>query len=226
MDKISCIIAAFNEYDRIAKVLQAVHNHPKLSEVIVVDDGSIDHTDEVVRQFPNIRLIKQPKNQGKSMAVFTGINNATGNIIFLLDADLVGLTAENITDMVDPVLSGQADIAISIRKNSPWFDRMVGIDYISGERVFLKKLIQGHLNEIPKLRAFGLEVFLNRLIIKNKYRIKIVPMMNVISPLKYKKSGFMAGVKGDFNMMRDIFKTVSVLEAGMQYVRMTRLKVK
>src|SRR5258708_24137668 len=125
MDKISCIIAAFNEYDRIAKVLQAVHNHPKLSEVIVVDDGSIDHTDEVVRQFPNIRLIKQPKNQGKSMAVFTGINKATGNIIFLLDADLVGLTAENITDMVYPVLFGHAEKTFIIRKNNHLFHRNV-----------------------------------------------------------------------------------------------------
>lgn len=226
MDKISCIISAFNEHDRIATVLQAVHNHPKLFEVIVVDDGSIDHTDEVVKSFPGIQLIKQEKNQGKSMAVFTGISRATGNIIFLLDADLVGLTKDNITDMVEPVLANRADITISIRKNSPWIDRMIGIDYISGERVFPKKLIQDHLAEIPKLRSYGLEVFLNRLIIQNKYRIKIVPMMNVESPLKYKKSGWVAGVKGDYRMMRDIFKTVSVFEAGWQFVSMSRLKIK
>lgn len=226
MEKVSVIIPAHNEHDRIAGVLAAVEDHPLLHEVIVVDDGSTDHTADVARQFSWVKLIEQKKNQGKSLAVFTGINAASGTVIFLLDADLVGLTPKNITEMIEPVLADSADITISLRKNTPLFNRLIGLDYISGERVFYRKLLDQHLARLSQLHGFGLEVFLNQLIIENRYRIKIVFWPHVISPGPHNKYGWRVGIKRFLGMLSHMLKTISVGEMAYQIFTMLRLRVK
>jgi len=225
MQKVSCIIAAYNEHDRIGNVLKVVNDHPLLEEVIVVDDGSKDNTADVVLQFSNVRLIVQPKNHGKSFAVYTGLKNCKSDLVFFLDADLIGLTANDITNLIHPVTQGIADISISLRKNSPLLDRIIGIDYLSGERVFSKKIIQPYLEEIGKIHGFGLEVFLNRIIIKNRLRIKIVHWDGVISPYPSKKVGTWQGTKNFIGMLSDMFKTVSVFEILGQIISLLEQKV-
>ena len=226
MIKVSCIIPAYNEELRIGTVLRAVYEHPLIDEIIVVDDGSQDRIEDVVKKFEGVQLIIHEKNKGKSQTVVDGIVQSKGDIIFLLDADLIGLTPKDISDLIEPVLSRQADISISLRKNSPWISRKIGLDFISGERVFSRRLVQDHLNEMQKLARFGLEVYLNKLIIKNKYRIKVVFWKDVISLWKYKKSGLFSGLKGDFFMVLDVLRTISVFEVIYQFVKMSFLKVK
>lgn len=217
---------AYEEEARIGTVLRAVCGHPLIDEIIVVDDGSKDRTQDVVKKFEGVQLVVHEKNKGKSQTVADGIVRSKGDIIFLLDADLIGLTPKSISDLVEPVLSRKADISISLRKNSPWIFRKIGLDFISGERVFSRKLVQDHLNEMQKLPHFGLEVYLNKLIIKNKYRIKIILWENVISLWPHKKSGLLLGLKGFFFMLVDILRTISIFEAVRQLVKMSFLKVK
>ena len=224
--KVSCIIPAYNEEPRIGTVLRAVYNHPLINEIIIVDDASKDNTRDVVRKFGGVQLIVHEKNKGKSQTVVDGIIQSKGDIIFLLDADLIGLIPKDISDLIEPVLSRKADISISLRKNSPWIYRKVGLDFISGERVFSKGLVKDYLSEMQKLPRFGLEVYLNKLIIKNKYRIKIIFWKNVISLWPHKKRGLIAGLKGFFLMIRDILRTVSIFEVIRQFVKMSFLKVK
>ncbi len=137
----------------------------------------------------------------------------------------MGLTEQNIAELIEPVAQGVADVSISLRRNSPGLWHRIGIDYISGERVFKKSLIEGHIEEIMKLKPFGLEVFFNKAIIKNKCRIKIVPWPNVDSPFKVKKYGWYIGIKGDVKMMIDIFRTISPLAALAQIRTMMKLRV-
>ncbi|MDP3004025.1 MAG: glycosyltransferase family 2 protein [Candidatus Azambacteria bacterium] len=226
MSKISCIIPAYNEEPRIGAVLRAVYEHPLIDEIIVVDDGSKDRTEDVVKKFKGVQLIVHEKNKGKSQTVVDGIVRSKGDLIFLLDADLIGLTPKDISDLIEPVLSHKADISISLRKSSSWISRKIGFDFISGERVFSRGLVQDHLNEIQKLPHFGLEVYLNKLIIKNKYRIKVVFWKDVISLWPRKKSGPLLGLKGFFLMSLDILRTISIFEVVRQFVKMSFLKVK
>lgn len=208
---ISCVIAAYNEEKGIGTVLRAAVGHPLLKEVIVVDDGSHDRTSEIVGQFPSVKLIRHPQNKGKSKTVADGITAATGEYICALDADLIGITPDSITRLITPVaLEGKADISISLRENCPWFYRPIHLDFLSGERVYKKSFMAPHLDELRALPNFGLEVFMNRLIIAQKLRLVIVYLPGVISPLKYSKEGIMAGIKGDIGMARDILKTVSI----------------
>ncbi len=226
MQKISCIVPVYNEGPRIANVLQVVSHHSQITEIIVVDDASNDNTNEVVQRFPDVKLINHTRNLGKTQALISGIMAAGGELLFFLDADLIGLTAQDISDLIEPVISKQADISISLRKNSPWLDRIIGVDIFSGERLIPKELIERCLPQIAKLPRFGFESFLNKLIIKNKLKIKIVFWKNVISPWKYQKGDWWQGIRGDVKMIKDILKTISVWEIIYQFFKLRSLNVK
>jgi len=223
--KISCVIPSFNEGPRIEAVLDVVHDHHLIDEVIVVDDASKDNTVEIVKTFRRVKLLIHKENTGKSRAVVDGITASSGDIIFLLDADLIGLTAQSISDLIEPVLKGTADLGTSLRTNSPWIFKKIGLDYISGERVFSRELVEDHLARMAGLPRFGLEVYMNNLIIKNKYRIKVVYWGGVISPWPHKKRRFLRGLKAFFLMNLDILRTVSVFEVIRQILQMRLLRV-
>ncbi len=223
--KISCIIPAYNEGPRIKGVLDVVHDHPLVDEVVVVDDCSKDTTREIVRSFPRVKLISHSKNQGKSRAVMTGLKAASHEYLLFLDADLLGLDKQAVAKLIEDVASNRADIAISLRANAPLPWRLIGLDYISGERVFPKELITPHLEEVANLPPFGLESFMNNLIIKNRYRVKVVEWSQVHSPYKYKKSGFLRGLRDDFFMIYDILKTISLRGIVSQIVNLRALKI-
>ena len=83
---LSIVIPAYNEAERLPATLREVvdflRDERRDAEVIVVDDGSKDHTSDVARSFaseaPAVRLIRLPQNRGKGYAVRTGVVNATG----------------------------------------------------------------------------------------------------------------------------------------------------
>src|SRR5205814_593344 len=102
-----------------------------LFEVIVIDDASSDQTKKIVKKFPAATLIAHEKNEGKSRAVADGIAVATGDWIFLLDADLRFLNQKNIIDLITPIARGEADVAISYRKNAWPLFPFKNIDYLS-----------------------------------------------------------------------------------------------
>lgn len=223
---VSCVIAAYNEEKGIGTVLRAVSRNPLLKEVIVIDDGSRDHTSEIVGQFPDVILIKHPVNKGKTMSVADGVAAATGDLICSLDADLLGITADSVARLIAPVADGRAAVSISLREQYPWFWHPFHLDYISGERVYPKELLDDHMDELRHLSKFGLEVFMNRLIIEKKLPVAIVSLPNVISPLKYSKEGFFRGLFGDIKMVGDIFRTVPIWECLSQIFHLMRLRVK
>jgi glycosyltransferase involved in cell wall biosynthesis len=225
MNKISCVIPTYNEESRIGNVLSIIASHPLVDEVIVVDDGSKDKTLDVVKRFPNVKLLVHETNKGKSAAIYDGCKAARGEFLLFLDADLVGLTQKSIADLIEPVLSGKADVTISYRGNSPRLWKIVGFDYISGERVFRKSLIESHLEKILALPKFGLEVFLNKIIIDSGAKVKIVAWPDVASPFKQSKYGLWKGIKGDIGMMRDIFTTFSFYEPAFQIIRLRKLRI-
>lgn len=93
---VSVIIPAWNEEVGIINTLKsALNNHYRHMEVIVVNDGSTDRTDEMMRNFlskyEGFKKIKyfHKKNGGKSSALNLGIREAAGEIVITIDADSV-----------------------------------------------------------------------------------------------------------------------------------------
>ena len=225
--KVSCVIPAYNEAPRIANVLDAVAGHPLLSEILVIDDGSTDGTREIAAAYDGVILIPLKQNGGKSAAVAEGIRDAAGDLIFLLDADLTGITKESITALIEPVLKGEADISISLRSNTPIVWRWIGLDYISGERVFSKEFIAPLLGGLSSLHGFGLEVYLNRHLLKQRLHIAIVWWPTVASAFKHVdgQAWYYFGVKKDFIRMAFIvLKTITPWEAAWQIAAMLRAR--
>jgi glycosyltransferase involved in cell wall biosynthesis len=222
---ISCIICAFNEAPRIGKVLAIAAVHPALGEVIVIDDGSVDGTLDIVKQFPSVRVIARGTNGGKSAAMVDGIAAARGELLMLLDADLKGLAPEHISALAAPVLAGRADVSISLRQNSLAVFRAIGLDFVSGERVVRKALLHEALSEIEALPRFGIEVFMNRLIIERRLRVAVTHWPHVTQARKTEKLGYWRGVRAEWRMIADLLKVVYPLALVSQTLWMLRLRI-
>ena len=219
----TCLIPAYNEAARIGPVLDVVLALPLLAQVIVIDDGSTDDT-HAIAQTKGARVIRTPGNLGKTRALALGLQAVQTSHVVLIDADLIGLSAQALTALIDPVLRGAVSATISLRGNAPRTWRLIGIDYISGERVIGMDLLAGQQAQLAGLPRFGFEVFLNRLLIARNAPIEIVPWPGVVSPSKAAKRGVVAGIKADLAMMADIFHTIGPLDCLRQITALRRLR--
>ncbi len=94
---LTVLLPAYNEQEAIgtvlAEVVEALENRLFQYEILVVDDGSTDGTARVVQQFARecwqcpVRLIRHPERRGAGAARKTGIRQARGEVIVMLDAD-------------------------------------------------------------------------------------------------------------------------------------------
>jgi glycosyltransferase involved in cell wall biosynthesis len=222
--RISCVICAYNEAPRIGAVLAVAGAHALLDEIIVVDDGSTDGTAEIVAGFASVQLIRCAENQGKSAAMAVGIAAAQGEWLMLLDADLKGLTAADVSALALPVLQGSAQVSLSLRQNSLLAFRAIGLDFVSGERVVKKTLLSEVLQDVHGLPRFGVEVFMNRRIIARRLPIAVTHWPHVTQARKTEKLGYWKGMRAEWRMIVDLLKAVYPLALISQTFQMLRLR--
>ena len=116
---LSVLVPVFNEEQTVVQILRRVLAlGPLLKEIVVVDDGSEDRTADLVRELaehePLIRCYALPENQGKTAAIQRALDEATGEIIIIQDADLEYDPAE-IPEVIAPILGGHADVVYGSR---------------------------------------------------------------------------------------------------------------
>lgn len=137
---VSILIAAFNEAGNIAGTLRSLmgQKYGGQIEIIVIDDGSVDGTSEIVRcQFPEILLLVQPANLGKAAALNRGLASATHALLVTVDADS-WLQADALRFLVREYLNGQpqtAAVAGAVFVNNGqvnWIARLQYWDYFHG----------------------------------------------------------------------------------------------
>jgi glycosyltransferase involved in cell wall biosynthesis len=220
--RFTCLIPAYNEAARIGAVLQAVLGHPDLAEVIVIDDGSSDGTAERAMA-AGARVVRLSPNRGKSGALAAGLDLVQTSHVLLLDADLIGLRAQDIARLIAPVAEGRADVTMSLRGNAPMIWRAMGVDYITGERVQPMSVIRPRLHRLHSLPRFGFEVFVNEILREVPLVVGIIRWPNVASPVKAEKRGFRVGVRQDLGMITDILRTIGVVTALRQMAYLWRI---
>ena len=235
MANISCIIPAYNEWERIKNVLEVAINHDLITEIIIINDWSKDNTKIVIEDFirnnsalsNKINFINLEKNAWKTNAVITWIKASKWDFLLFLDSDLIWLDEKSITNLINPVINKEVDLTLSIRKNSLLIYKLIKLDFVSWERVFKKSLLtQQDFANLLKLPWFALESYLNNKIIKNNLSIKTIYWNNVISPRKSDKYWFWVWVKWDFNMILEIIKTIWFITIFKQNYKMLKLKNK
>lgn len=113
---LSVVIPVFNEARTIQSVLLKVSALSVVKEVLVVDDGSTDATVEKILglSIPNLRLIRQPYNQGKTAAVRRALREIQGEITIFQDADLE-YDPDDIEHVIRPIVDNQADVVYGSR---------------------------------------------------------------------------------------------------------------
>ena len=88
---LSVVIPAFNEESLIEKSLNTIISFLSKEsfnfEIIVVDDGSTDKTNEIVKTINNVQLVTLKKNRGKGFAVKTGVLESKKDFVLFMDAD-------------------------------------------------------------------------------------------------------------------------------------------
>lgn len=94
MKKLSIIIPVFNEGKTIEEIIKRVTKAPTPQyekEIIVVDDGSNDGTEKILKNLAekfHFIFLQHSKNFGKGSAIKTALKKATGDFILIQDADL------------------------------------------------------------------------------------------------------------------------------------------
>lgn len=92
----SIVVPLFNEEENVQPLIQmiteAIGDDPRLSEIVLVDDGSVDATAELTLRLAEfdqrIRLIRHHRNQGLGAAIRTGLKAAQSDFVLYTDADL------------------------------------------------------------------------------------------------------------------------------------------
>lgn len=226
---ISIVIPAYNEQDRIVTTLNKIYKYLKQNkyefEIIVVDDGSIDKTNEIAESFEKdnkeIVLCRHEKNMGKGASVRTGVLMAGGDYILFSDSDL-STPIEELEKLLFWIKDKNYDIAIASRGlpdskipvPQPWYRRIMGKffpimvrmivtnkfrDTQCGFKLFKKDIAKNIFKE-QKITGFAFDVeILYKALLKN-YKIKEVPVIWINSA-----SSKVALLKDPIKMLKDLF---------------------
>ena len=108
---VSIVIPAMNEAASIGGVVSGLRASAPWCEIIVVDDGSTDETGARARD-AGARVVRHPYNKGNGAAVKTGIREARGAVVLLIDADGQH-DAEEALALVAPI--GEYDLVVGAR---------------------------------------------------------------------------------------------------------------
>jgi glycosyltransferase involved in cell wall biosynthesis len=132
MPKFSIIIPAYNEAATIANILDKVVDAPVgfslVKEVVIVNDGSKDATEQVINDYVSKHKLRtdtnalqtemsvhhKAVNAGKGAAIHTGIKMATGDYVIVQDADLE-YDPREFNILLKPIIEGFADVVYGSR---------------------------------------------------------------------------------------------------------------
>jgi glycosyltransferase involved in cell wall biosynthesis len=218
--KVAAVVPAYNEENRIATVLAAIKGASLVDEIVVVNDGSTDSTYEVISSDPAIKAMSLDRNTGKGGAMCAGAAATDADVILFLDADLIGLRSEQIDELLTPVVTGEADMAIGVfragRSVTDWAQILV--PYISGQRVLHRDVFLS----IPGLRDVrsGVEVAITKYYRVTGLVVKNVVLAGVTHSMKEEKIGLVRGFAARLKMYYEIGRVLnnghSIVSAARQ----------
>ena len=219
---LSVLIPAFNEERTLERVIDTVLKVPEDLEIVLIDDGSSDGTWQVMQSRVDgdrVRSVRHDVNQGKGVAIRTGLQHARGHIVLIQDADLE-YSPKDYGVLLEPLKSNRATIVYGSRSFSS--HSAYSYWYVVGNRLvtlFTNVLYNCYLSDIETgykvmplavarsldlhAQGFELEPEITAKLLRLGHRIFEVPITYVArSREEGKKLTAMDGVKAVLTLLR------------------------
>lgn len=221
--KLSVIIPIYNEIHTLEEIISRVQKTKLADEIVLVDDGSVDGTREIVSKFKDEQgfvVVLHEKNQGKGAAVRNGFKAASGEIFLIQDADLE-YDPREYPNLLKPIEDGLAEVVYGSRflgasRRVAMFWHMIAnkmltlftnilydtilTDMETGYKVFKREVV----DDMPlHAKRFDFEPEFTAKILKRKYRIFEVPI--TFNPRDYEE-GKKIGLSDAFEAIWTLIK--------------------
>ena len=218
VEKISVILPVYNERESVKGIIDKIFDVMKTVapfEIIVVDDGSTDDTSDLIKDMVGIRLIRHPQNIGNGAAVKTGIRNASGDIVVLMDADGQHNPAD-IPQLLKFIPQYDMVVGARIGKSKGAYHRRFAntiynifasyltqtkiLDLTSGFRVIKKDVVKNFLYLLPN--TFSYPTTITLAVLKAGFSVKYQPIELSLGLSKSKIKLFSDGARFFAIMLR------------------------
>lgn len=188
--KASIIICTYNEEKTIADVTAACCKLNPDCEIIVVDDGSTDNTESILKELCNeysFSYHRLEKNMGKGWAMVQGVEVSRHEIVLFFDADVSNIKKEHFDALLNPLISNESDMVLGQPSETLIDYRVNPFKPLTGQRALWKENIIPILKDLRNIR-FGVETYINLYYQAQGKRIKYVLLEGLKHPTKYAKT--------------------------------------
>ena len=181
--KISVIIPAKDEAKALADLLPSLEALGDKYEIILVDDGSVDGTADLCRQFNKIKTVHHAYPKGNGAAIKSGVRSASGDVLVFMDADGQH-NPEDIKKLVDKIEEGY-DMVVGSRSLkahanifynifATWITSHRIQDLTSGLRAIRTKVLRQFLYLLPN--GFSYPTTITMAMYRSGYSICYIPV--------------------------------------------------
>lgn len=212
--RIVALVAARDERVRVGMTVEAITSLPEVDEVVVVDDGSRDGTADAART-AGARVLIAPNALGKGRALDRALDRLHADVYLLLDADL-GASAKEAPALLEPVLSGEADLVIGVlppqaghggfrlvkRASAMWIRSLSGFraaEPMSGQRALTRRALEAVR---PLAPGFGVELGMTVDAVRAGLRVVEVPVRMDHTPTGRDLGGFLHRARQGLDHLR------------------------
>jgi glycosyltransferase involved in cell wall biosynthesis len=173
--KLTIIIPVYNEVNTISTLVKRVMDVTNYNiEIIIVDDASTDGTKDALKDFikqTEVKVLYHKTNRGKGAAIQTAINEISGDIVIIQDADLE-YDPVDYPNLLQPILDGKADVVYGSRFLGGPHRVLLFWHYLGNTLLTLLSNIMTNLNLTDMetgYKAFKSSVFQNITLTSNRF---------------------------------------------------------
>lgn len=206
---VTAIVCAYNEEKTVRPILEVLLSHPRIDEVIAVDDGSTDETRRAIYSIINDKLVKihHRKNLGKGASVVDAVKRSISDILLFFDADLKKFHPGHVDLLLKPLDINPKCMTIGIWDSHLPYEKHIGslLKSFGGQRALSKHQILSLMKRVEK-SGYGVEAIINLHFLHHHYPIYYIPLPGLLHVLKQEKHPIYKFIVDYFNEGAEIVK--------------------